>query len=84
MRSSISQTIDQGIGTTFDAHVMAGYRFLMRYYDTVGNTTNYPSISRITITDTSIVTDVQTSQRATRSTCLDSAVAPLLQSSWHA
>ncbi|KAI0379934.1 hypothetical protein F5Y04DRAFT_282404 [Hypomontagnella monticulosa] len=31
--SSISQTIDQGIGTTFDAHVMAGYRFLMRYYD---------------------------------------------------
>ncbi|KAI1632301.1 hypothetical protein F4809DRAFT_628318 [Biscogniauxia mediterranea] len=33
MRSSISQTIDQGIGTTFDAHVMAGYRFLMRYYD---------------------------------------------------
>lgn len=35
MRSSISQTIDQGIGTTFDAHVMAGYRFLMRYYDTV-------------------------------------------------
>ncbi|XXH00293.1 hypothetical protein Hte_006635 [Hypoxylon texense] len=33
MRSSLSQTIDQGIGTTFDAHVMAGYRFLMRYYD---------------------------------------------------
>jgi uncharacterized protein (DUF2235 family) len=33
MRSSISQTIDQGIGTTFDAHVLAGYRFLMRYYD---------------------------------------------------
>ncbi|PKS08133.1 hypothetical protein jhhlp_005408 [Lomentospora prolificans] len=33
MCSSISQTIDQGIGTTFDAHVMAGYRFLMRYYD---------------------------------------------------
>ncbi|KAI1449741.1 hypothetical protein F5Y02DRAFT_427729 [Annulohypoxylon stygium] len=33
MRSSISQTIDQGIGTTFDVHVMAGYRFLMRYYD---------------------------------------------------
>ncbi|EXF79853.1 hypothetical protein CFIO01_08310 [Colletotrichum fioriniae PJ7] len=32
-KSSISQTIDQGIGTTFDAHVMAGYRFLMRYYD---------------------------------------------------
>ncbi|TEA13618.1 Uncharacterized protein C8034_v004432 [Colletotrichum sidae] len=33
LRSSVSQTIDQGIGTTFDAHVMAGYRFLMRYYD---------------------------------------------------
>lgn len=35
MCSSISQTIDQGIGTTFDAHLMAGYRFLMRYYDSV-------------------------------------------------
>ncbi|GJC91325.1 sporulation associated protein [Colletotrichum higginsianum] len=33
VRSSLSQTIDQGIGTTFDAHVLAGYRFLMRYYD---------------------------------------------------
>ncbi|KAI1377391.1 hypothetical protein F4677DRAFT_56044 [Hypoxylon crocopeplum] len=33
MMSSLSQTIDQGIGTTFDAHVLAGYRFLMRYYD---------------------------------------------------
>ncbi|KAH6886176.1 hypothetical protein B0T10DRAFT_607904 [Thelonectria olida] len=33
MSSSISQTIDQGFGTTFDAHVMAGYRFLMRYYE---------------------------------------------------
>ncbi|KAL2753092.1 hypothetical protein ACRALDRAFT_2112556 [Sodiomyces alcalophilus JCM 7366] len=33
MKSSLSKTIDQGIGTTFDAHVMAGYRFLMRYYD---------------------------------------------------
>ncbi|KAH9908410.1 hypothetical protein F4778DRAFT_795832 [Xylariomycetidae sp. FL2044] len=33
LRSSISQTIDQGVGTTFDAHIMAGYRFLMRYYD---------------------------------------------------
>ncbi|OAA45084.1 hypothetical protein ISF_09612 [Cordyceps fumosorosea ARSEF 2679] len=33
MFSSISQTIDQGFGTTFDAHVMAGYRFLMRYYE---------------------------------------------------
>lgn len=37
LKSSISQTIDQGIGTTFDAHVMAGYRFLMRYYDRVSN-----------------------------------------------
>ncbi|KAM0541184.1 hypothetical protein ACHAPJ_013348 [Fusarium lateritium] len=34
MRSSISKTIDQGFGTTFDAHIMAGYRFLMRYYET--------------------------------------------------
>lgn len=24
--------IDQGLATTFDAHVIAGYRFLMRYY----------------------------------------------------
>lgn len=40
MCSSISQTIDQGVGTTFDAHVMAGYRFLMRYYDSVSHTTN--------------------------------------------
>lgn len=37
MASSISQTIDQGFGTTFDAHVMAGYRFLMRYYKHVGH-----------------------------------------------
>ena len=35
MCSTISQTIDQAIGTTFDAHLMAGYRFLMRYYDSV-------------------------------------------------
>ncbi|KAH7268382.1 hypothetical protein FSOLCH5_008173 [Fusarium solani] len=34
MRSSFSKTIDQGFGTTFDAHVIAGYRFLMRYYET--------------------------------------------------
>ncbi|KAJ3534010.1 hypothetical protein NM208_g7724 [Fusarium decemcellulare] len=32
-RSKISKSIDQGFGTTFDAHVMAGYRFLMRYYE---------------------------------------------------
>ena len=24
--------IDQGLGTTFDSHVIAGYRFIMRYY----------------------------------------------------
>lgn len=35
MGSSISQVIDQAIGTTFDAHVMAGYRFLMRFYKPV-------------------------------------------------
>lgn len=29
----ISQQIDSGFGTTFDSHVIAGYRFLMRYYD---------------------------------------------------
>ncbi|KND86693.1 Uncharacterized protein TOPH_08667 [Tolypocladium ophioglossoides CBS 100239] len=33
IRSSISQTADKGFGTTFDAHVIAGYRFLMRYYE---------------------------------------------------
>ncbi|RGP77591.1 short chain dehydrogenase reductase family [Fusarium longipes] len=33
IRSAISKTIDQGFGTTFDAHIMAGYRFLMRYYE---------------------------------------------------
>ncbi|KAF8540123.1 hypothetical protein BDD12DRAFT_777466 [Trichophaea hybrida] len=27
-----SQMVDQGIGTTFDHHVMAGYKFVMRYY----------------------------------------------------
>lgn len=35
MKSSISQTLDQGFGMTFDAHVIAGYRFLMRYYESV-------------------------------------------------
>ncbi|KAK3360501.1 hypothetical protein B0T25DRAFT_578420 [Lasiosphaeria hispida] len=33
IRSSIEQTMDQGFGSGFDAHVLAGYRFLMRYYD---------------------------------------------------
>ncbi|KAF4944381.1 hypothetical protein FSARC_14688 [Fusarium sarcochroum] len=31
--SSVSKTLDQGFGITFDAHVIAGYRFLMRYYE---------------------------------------------------
>jgi hypothetical protein len=31
--SGISRTIDEGIATTFDAHVIAGYRFLMNHYD---------------------------------------------------
>ena len=28
----LSETIDLGAGTTFDQHVIAGYRFIMRYY----------------------------------------------------
>lgn len=32
IKRSVSQTIDSGFATTFDAHVIAGYRFLMRYY----------------------------------------------------
>lgn len=40
IKSYISQTIDQAIGTTFDSHVMAGYRFLMRYYDSVSTGTS--------------------------------------------
>ncbi|KAK5651914.1 hypothetical protein OQA88_11573 [Cercophora sp. LCS_1] len=32
IKSSIGQTMDQGFGAGFDAHVLAGYRFLMRYY----------------------------------------------------
>ncbi|KAF6833794.1 sporulation associated protein [Colletotrichum musicola] len=31
--SKITQAVDQGFGTTFDSHVVAGYRFLMRYYE---------------------------------------------------
>ena len=30
--SNVSRTIDEGFGTSFDAHVIAGYRFVMRYY----------------------------------------------------
>lgn len=37
IRSKVSKAIDSGFGTTFDAHVIAGYRFLMRYYKTVSN-----------------------------------------------
>ncbi|KAK0716064.1 hypothetical protein B0H67DRAFT_582329 [Lasiosphaeris hirsuta] len=33
IRSSVEQTMDQAFGSGFDAHVLAGYRFLMRYYD---------------------------------------------------
>ncbi|KAG9192994.1 hypothetical protein G6011_11728 [Alternaria panax] len=32
IRSKISKAIDSGFATTFDAHVIAGYRFIMRYY----------------------------------------------------
>lgn len=32
IKSSIGQTIDQAIGTTFEYHVAAGYKFLMRFY----------------------------------------------------
>jgi uncharacterized protein (DUF2235 family) len=32
LKRSISQMIDEGFATTFDSHVIAGYRFLMRYY----------------------------------------------------
>ncbi|RCI08985.1 hypothetical protein L249_5017 [Ophiocordyceps polyrhachis-furcata BCC 54312] len=32
--SSLVQMLDQGFGTSFGAHLMAGYRFLMRYYNT--------------------------------------------------
>lgn len=32
VQSSISKTLDSGFATTFDAHVIAGYRFIMRYY----------------------------------------------------
>ena len=32
-KRSVSQVVDQGVGTTFDSHVIAGYRFIMRYYE---------------------------------------------------
>ncbi|KAI1813802.1 hypothetical protein GGS20DRAFT_551558 [Poronia punctata] len=34
LKRSIALTVDQGFGITFDAHVMSGYRFLMKYYET--------------------------------------------------
>lgn len=33
IRAKISEAIDSGLATSFDQHVMAGYRFLMRYYE---------------------------------------------------
>lgn len=32
IKKSISQTIDSGVAISFETHVIAGYRFLMRYY----------------------------------------------------
>lgn len=32
-RERLSEIIDDGFGTSFDQHVMEGYRFIMRYYD---------------------------------------------------
>ena len=32
-KSSITKAIDSGIATSFDAHVMAGYKFLMNYHE---------------------------------------------------
>lgn len=33
IRSKISKAVDFAVATSFDAHVMAGYRFLMNYYE---------------------------------------------------
>lgn len=49
IKSYISQTIDQAIGTTFDSHVMAGYRFLMRYYDSVSPLTSLKMLLCLTL-----------------------------------
>lgn len=32
-RQKLSQVLDKAIGHTFDQHVIAGYRFIMRFYD---------------------------------------------------
>lgn len=34
LKSKISATFDQAVGTSFEAHVIAGYQFIMRYYST--------------------------------------------------
>lgn len=73
MRSGISKTIDQAIGTTFDAHVMAGYRFLMRFYEPV-RVENAPLKRLIS----------HTASRATRFICSALVVELSLPSSWHA
>ncbi|RYP46413.1 hypothetical protein DL768_007380 [Monosporascus sp. mg162] len=33
IRSTITRTLDSGFGTSFDHHVMAGYKFLMNHYN---------------------------------------------------
>lgn len=33
LRQKLSKLLDQAIGHTFDQHVIAGYRFIMRFYD---------------------------------------------------
>lgn len=33
LKRSWTQTVDLGLGTSFDHHVIAGYRFIMRYHD---------------------------------------------------
>ncbi|RYP43577.1 hypothetical protein DL770_011572 [Monosporascus sp. CRB-9-2] len=33
IRSAITRTLDSGFGTSFDHHVMAGYKFLMNHYN---------------------------------------------------
>ncbi|KAI8300306.1 hypothetical protein K4K61_009846 [Colletotrichum sp. SAR11_59] len=47
MKSSFWKMVDQGLGTTFDAHVIAGYRFLMQYYAPVRNEEMVPFAYRL-------------------------------------
>lgn len=42
-KSSLDQTLDQGFGSGFDVHVLAGYRFLMRYYESVSLMSSNPN-----------------------------------------